>query len=187
MLLGAVADHAVCGVHRLVDRGAGQPRDREPEGGRGHAVGKVLGQALDRRPRDAGFIKHGSVAPDDLRHRLSARLDTVSLKRVSDVAHVSAQAALRDQRAGEDRRCNKPDIGAEQPLDRRRDSAGERHEQDERRHARETAAPGRHLRAIEFGIQQRDQAADPRDRMADGAVDALRITDRQLEEHRHDC
>src|SRR5208337_5436307 len=49
-----VADHTVGGVDRLIERPAGQPAERGPEDGRDDAVGEVLGEAFDRRARDAG-------------------------------------------------------------------------------------------------------------------------------------
>ncbi len=55
--LGAVADHGIERVDRLVADDAGQPEQRAPEHRRDDAVGGIFGEALDRGARDAGLVE----------------------------------------------------------------------------------------------------------------------------------
>ena len=96
-----MADHAVGGVDRLVGGAAGQPADREPEHRRDDAVGKILGEAFDRRARDARLVERLGIAADDLRHRLAAAFEPLALERIGDALDVLVEAPLRDQRACE--------------------------------------------------------------------------------------
>ena len=97
----AVADHAVGGVDRLVERGARQAGEGHPEGRRDDAVGEILRQALDRRARDAGLVERVRVAPDDLRHRARGRRrGRRASSAIGDGGDMVVQAALREQRAG---------------------------------------------------------------------------------------
>ena len=106
---GAVADHAVGGVDRLVGGAAGKPGERHPEHRRDDAVGEILGQALDRRARHAGLVEHLRVAADDLRHRRAAGGEAVALERRRHRGDVLVKAALGDQRAGDERRQHDPE------------------------------------------------------------------------------
>ena len=45
----------------------GQPADAGPEGGSNNAVGKILGQALDRRAADTGPVERFGIAADNAR------------------------------------------------------------------------------------------------------------------------
>ena len=80
----AMADHAVGGVDRLVDGGAGQARERHPEHRRHDAVGEILGQALDRGARHAGLVERLGIAADDLRYRRAAGGEAVAFERRRD-------------------------------------------------------------------------------------------------------
>ena len=99
MARGMMADHAVGGVDRLVDRGSRQPADREPEGGRDDAIGEVLGEALNRGARNARLVERGDVAADDVRHGRAAGFEDPALERSGDASDMVVQAPLGDQTA----------------------------------------------------------------------------------------
>jgi len=96
-----VADHAVGGVDRLVGEGAGQAGENHPEQRRHHAVGEILGQALDRGPADRSLVEFPRIASDDLRHRQPAGLDAIPLQRRRHRRDMRVEAALRQQAAGQ--------------------------------------------------------------------------------------
>ena len=95
-----VADHAVGGVDRLVERAADEAAERGPQDRRDDAVGEILRQALDRRARDARPVQHIRIAADDLRDR-AAPLIEARIEAVGDRLHMQAKAALRRQARGE--------------------------------------------------------------------------------------
>ena len=68
-----MADHAVGGVDRLVECGAGEPGNGQPEHRRDDAVGEILRKAFDRRARDAGLVERRGIASDDVRYRARGR------------------------------------------------------------------------------------------------------------------
>ena len=96
----AVADHAVGGIDRLVECGAREAGDGEPQDRRDDAVGEIFRQALDGGAGDARCIERGRVASDDVRYRDARGADVSLGERDGDVGHVPMQAALRDQCAG---------------------------------------------------------------------------------------
>ena len=59
----AMADHAVGGVDRLVDGGAGKPCEQHPEDGRNDAIGKIFRQAFDRCPCNARLVERPVSRP----------------------------------------------------------------------------------------------------------------------------
>ncbi len=103
----AVADHAVGGVDRLVDRGAGQTRDGHPEGRRDDAIGEIFRQALDRRPRHARLVKSGGIAADDMGYCFAAGDDAAPFESGGDARDMLIKTSLREQRAGKDSRDEK--------------------------------------------------------------------------------
>ena len=99
---GAMADHAVGGVDRLVERAARQPADADPEGRRDDPVGEVLRQALDGGAADPGLVQGLRVAPDDHRHRVPSTGQPFGAKPGRDAGDVLVQAALGRQAGAEE-------------------------------------------------------------------------------------
>ena len=97
-----MADHAVRGIDRLVNCRTRKTRDDHEDRRRHHAVREILGQALDRRARDASLVEFGRIAPDDLRHRHAARVDATLLQRIGHAGDMQQEASLCEQRAGEE-------------------------------------------------------------------------------------
>ena len=108
MARGAVADHAVQRVDRLVARDARQPEERAPEQRRHHPVRRVLAQALQRRPGDPGRIQPLGVAPDDARDRAARPREVALDQRPPDRRDMGLQAPRRHQGRGEHRRDRHP-------------------------------------------------------------------------------
>ena len=98
-----VADHAVGGVDRLVAGAADEPAERRPEDRRDDAVGKILRETLDRRPRDPRFVKRRRVAADDHRDR-PASLWEAKIETVRHGPDMAREAPLRRQTRGEKRK-----------------------------------------------------------------------------------
>jgi hypothetical protein len=71
---------------------------------------------LDRRPRDAGLVVLGGVAPDDLCDCFTARGNATVLQRVGDARHMDEQAALGEKCASDDSNGNQPEGQKEQAL-----------------------------------------------------------------------
>ena len=111
-----MADHAVGGIDGLIERGAGQSRDSEPQRRRHDRIGEILGEAFDRRAGDAGFVKRRSIAADDVRNCDASGFNAVHFERGRDIGDVPVQAALRNQGAGEDRGSEEPEGNAKQRL-----------------------------------------------------------------------
>jgi len=102
MPLRAVPNHAVGGVDCLVDRRARQPGDQHPEGGRHHPVGEILGEAFDRRPRNARLVKLRGVAAHNMRYCGAGSFEPVLFQGCRDSLYMGVQASLSEQRAGQD-------------------------------------------------------------------------------------
>ena len=100
----AVADHAVGGVDRLVERRAGQAAEPSQKAGATIAVGEILGQALDGGAGDARLVQAlrdcGRRSSTRRRARRRSRRSSQPLRHGRDML---VQAALGDQAAGEDR------------------------------------------------------------------------------------
>ena len=173
--LGAMADHAVGGVDRLVDGGARQSADRHPEGGRHHAVGEILGEALDRRARDAGLVERaqyrGRRSPTLLRARCSI---PSSSSASANSLYMSVQAPLGDQRAGDDGEGDHAEGQEQEPmLDEHRPVPPETRIRIESADApARFPPPWRRSLAVQPAVERADQRAHPRDRMTDCARDA---------------
>ena len=166
----AMADHAVGGVDCLVECRSRETGDGHPQHRRDDSVGKILGEAFDRRAGDAGGIQRAGIAADDLRDCGAAADDAALFQRVGDIGDVPVQAALRDQGAGDDGDGDQSERQAQQlALDNEGDCADDAEEQQDRDDA-SAASPVRvgHV-AIEQAVERGDQAADPGHRMADRA------------------
>ena len=135
-----VADHAVGGVDRLVERAADEAAERGPQDRRDDAVGEILRQALDRRARDARLVQRLRIAADDLRRpRGAPRRDP--------------RRARRRPRSHERRGCAAP-AGSRREARARR-SRARRHGRSARVASHATSATGREIEA------ERDDAHRP--------------------------
>ena len=94
--LRPVSDHTVGGVDSLVANAARQAAKREPKGGRGDAVGKILGKAFDCRAGDACLVEARHVAANDFCHGRSASLHSY-VESIRDGEDMRVEAALRDE------------------------------------------------------------------------------------------
>ena len=104
MLFGAVADHGIGGVDRLVGGASSQPADAQPEGRRHNAVGKILGEAFDGGTAHTRFVQPVRVAPDDLRNGDAPGLEAAGLQRLRHRRDVAFEAVLRQQTGRHDSR-----------------------------------------------------------------------------------
>ncbi len=91
----AMADYAVGGVDCLIEDRAGETAGGQPKGWRDNAIGKVLGEAFDRGPRDARFVEIIRDTADDLADGAARGLKTVALQSIGNRAHVFIKRALR--------------------------------------------------------------------------------------------
>ena len=178
-----MADHAVGGVDRLVDRAADEAARRGPQDRRDDPIGEILGQALDRRAGHARLVQHLRIAPDDVRDRAASLVET-SVEPLGDRAHVSCKAALRRQARGEKHKHDE----AERPkrkkrLHRQPRDERDRSEKDPERDDAERAARGEtQARSVHQLVQPAEPAAHPSDGMANRAIERRRIADQRLED-----
>ena len=182
-----VADHAVGGVDRLVDRGTRQAGHGEPEGRRDDAVGKILRQALDGGARHARFVEVFRVAPDDHGDSLAAAFQPVPLQRVGDGFNMAGQAALCDERTRDEGRGDDAHTRAERRL---HEQARRTRRQDEDDQREDTGCPSRAkapVGAVERRIGPCDQPADPGDGVADRSVEGIGIADGAFDQERQEC
>ena len=114
---GAVADHAVHRVDRLVGEQPRQAEQQIPEGRRDHAVGIVLGAALDRRAGDAVLIEGAHVAADDVA-QLGPRGVCAGIEGPRHPHHVIGHGALREQHRHQ-QRARRASPNRERTLGRR--------------------------------------------------------------------
>src|SRR3984885_5043226 len=94
-----MADHAVGGINRLIQRATGKTAERDPKDRSDDAVGKILRQALNRRARGARFVQDVRTTTDDLGDRAAPLIET----RLESFGHrfdVACEAALRRQARG---------------------------------------------------------------------------------------
>ena len=180
----AMADHTVGGVDRLVECGARESGNGQPEDRRDHRIGEILGEALDGRAGDAGRIERLGIAADDVRDCGAAGFDASLLQRNGDIRHVPVQASLRDQRAGEEANGEETEGKAQKlALDDQGNRTDANDQHQHRNNAGRAARTRSHRFAIEQPIERTDQTADPGDRMADRACDALRVTETEFDQH----
>ncbi len=98
----AMADHAVGGIHRLVGRHTGQAEQSAPEHRRHHAIGKILGEALDGSPHDTGFIEPFRIAPDDAGDGGATAREATRLQPLCHGGDMIVEAPLREQAGARD-------------------------------------------------------------------------------------
>ena len=176
--LGAVPDHGVGGIDRLVEGDARQAAEQEPEQRRDDAVGGAFGQALDGGAGDPGLVQLLGIAADDLAHLLAPRLERMG-ERIGDGAHGAAEFLLRQERGGEHRLCHpaegdEPQAPGDDDGDRR--GGGKEDGQHQDALAPAIAAP------VEAGLQHGDQPAHPDHRMADRLEQRRRIAEQPLQD-----
>ena len=107
-----------------------EPEDRR----RHHAVGEILGQALDCGARHAGLVELGRIAPDDLRHRHAAARRRHPVPAHRPRRRHAREASLCEQRAGEEGDKDQAERQEQQgPLDGEGDDA-DNAEQRQHRH-----------------------------------------------------
>ena len=138
----AVTDHRIGGVDRLVEGGARQSRDGEPDRRRDDAVRKILRQALDGGAGDPGLVEAFGIAPDDRRDRNAAAGDAFAFKGDGDPLDMLEKAFLREQvsEAASARGTSPADPqGAAGEGERHRDGGG-RGEEKPNRHGASAAA-----------------------------------------------
>lgn len=170
-----VADHAVGCIDRLVADAAGKTASSQPERRRDDPVGKILGEALDRRPGDARCIQSADVAPDNGGDRGAAGLQPAMLKRQRHGADMRMEAALRDQARSDKRkqaqrdRIRQGQVNDEGADDECRAPGGGQYEA-KRGRAQNAPLRERPVLAIEAPVAIRDQGADPADRMAERRI-----------------
>ena len=180
-----MANHAVGGVDRLVECGAGEPADGHPEHRRDNGVRKIFGETFDGGAGDACGIERGRVTSDDPRHRDAAGRNAVALERYRNLGHVPVQTSLRDQRAGQRARGQHPERDSQQRVC----STTRATAPTTIRRARIAAIPAARRCAapspvpIERMIEPRDYPAHPCHRMADRAEQGLRVAEAEFDQH----
>ena len=175
----AMADHAVGGVDRLVGRAAGQAADRQPEHRRDDSVGEILREAFDRRPRDAGLVERVGIAPDDLRHRLAAAGEAFLFERRRDALDMVVEAALGNQRAGDERQPPRTQVAAAEAsfrLHKPRRPAAPTTTKAATNPAASPPAAGARV-TVERRVERPDHPAEPHHRMADRPQHAIGIAE----------
>ena len=180
----AVTDQAVGGVDGLVERGAWQAGNGEPQHRRHDGIGEILGEAFDRRAGDAGLVERPGIAPDNMRYSGAARRDVAGLKRGCDVCHMPVQAALRDQRARDKRGDEYAERQAKQfALDNECDGPDNGENEQNGDNTRDTTTVRFRSILVEPAVKRADEAADPGHRMADRARQRLRIAQAEFDQH----
>ena len=180
-----VADHAVGGVDGLVAKAPGQAAKREPEGGRCDAVGKILGKALDCRAGDACLIEVCHVAADDFCHRSAASLQSC-VESLRDGKDMRIEAALRDEarrhKCGDGKACRAWNLRCGEPEAEKSGGApSKRYKQQEREKTQDAARRKGLILMIQAAVGERNQTANPGDRMTERAKHALRIANTGLD------
>ncbi len=185
---GQMTDHRVGGVDGLVGRHPWKPEQGAVKARRGHAVGEIFGEALDRRPRHPRIIERIRVAAHDLGNRRAASLQSLHLKRIGHGRNMLIEAPLRDQgarqqRDGDDRKPRRQEPG-------RQALQGEREQQTDEQQARKREDPvepapclGQALR-VEPPFLVLDERAHPHHGMARAPHERGRIAESGLEQGR---
>ena len=92
-----VADHAVQGVDRFVEKQPGQAKQQIEQSRRHQAVAEILRQTLNRRTGHTVVVEAFGIAPDDVAHRLTARRKILIAQGIGHSAHMIEQAAARQE------------------------------------------------------------------------------------------
>lgn len=178
-----VADHAVGGIGGLVGDAAGKAENAGPEG-RGHdAIGKVFRKAFDGGAADGGLVELFGIAADNHRDGLAAGLKAFMLQRIGDGVHMGFEALLGGQGGGKDDEKKKAcrDLPGDD-LQGERDGDGKDQQDDERDDAHALAGGIILGLLVPFPVEPRYHTADPCDRVADGAIEPVGISDKALDD-----
>ena len=186
-----MADHAVGGVDRLVERAARQAAERDPEERRDHAVGEILGQALDRGARDARLVERcRDCGRRSSRRRAARRRGPRVRARRRPRAHGRRGCAAP---AGSRRASASSDEADRAPGQQRAASAASAISADRREiaaRARATPSARRAAKPAPAGSvsasSQASQRAHPGDGMADRAVERRGIAGQRLDDERRE-
>jgi hypothetical protein len=164
-----VANHAVCGIDRLIRRDAGGAENYAPERRRHHPIRKILRQALDRRARHGVLIQAFRVTPDNLCHR-TPPFRQAAVQPVGYGRDMLPQAALRQQR------------GAEQEAEKtRKPKRGHNGKSQDDANRNQTVSP---RRVVQLAVKPTNESTYPNHRMTYEAVQNLRVTKRCLQQQR---
>jgi hypothetical protein len=163
-----VPDHAVGRVDRLVNCRARESPDDHPDDRRDHPIGKILCQAFDCRSSDTRFIEGLGVTSDDARHRVPRAAQIVVLERIGNMRDVLVQAALGDQRAGEDGGADQSKWQEQKSaLDDQCGHADNGDKENNRERSKDSPQSGTNTLAVASALQRRDQVPHPADWVAD--------------------
>jgi hypothetical protein len=141
----AVADHRVKRVHRAVAEQTGHAGDRTPQQRRDHGVGRVLGDRLDRGPREAVGVEVARVAAAQLRQPVAGRRQLTGVQLTAD------GGALHGQRATAEHHPRRR--GRRQRLQHRAAAAEPLHRHAERDHPAAQHGGVDHARQLVVAVQ----------------------------------
>src|ERR1700722_5014123 len=187
VILAAMADHAIGSVDGLVEGSAAEPADQDPEQRRDDSIREILGEALDRRARDAGFVERLRIAPDDHRHGAPAARQPLALQRLRDGADMSIEAALRRQAGGDRGEDEKAEpAGGRRERHSNPHAANRQKQQSERERAGRATPRERQRWPVQARIEPGEPSPHPGDGMADRAVENSGISSKGLDNKRRE-
>ena len=156
------------GVDCLVNYAAGEAADTQPECRRDDAVGKILGEAFDRRAADGCFIEAFRVAADNLRDSGAAGFQSAGFQRFGNGRDMIFEALLCQQAAGGD--SGQDDAERDKSEDAGGGYRNRGREKNDKREGKNAVqlAPGRlEILPVEHLIEPGNKLAYPDHRMAD--------------------
>ena len=173
-----MADHAVHRVDRLVGEQPRQAEQQIPEGRRNHAVGIILGAALDRRSGDAVLIEGAYVPADDVAHRSARAGSAAGIEGPRHPHHVVGHGALREQHRDQ-RELDEPAPAESGRLVGDEPAGGGAHTHDQQHRNRAEEHAGGHAQAlpIEGAVEETGEPAH----QADGMREPARVADKRVE------
>ncbi len=179
--LATMADHGVHGVDGFVGQQARQAAQQEPEQGRDHAVGKILGQGFQRGAGHPGLVQFGGVPPDNMTHGFPSRRQT-PFQATCHGGHVVVQTA-GGEKNGTNHAQNKPAVSRliGQPGN---DVAGEYADADHDGDQVDTAYGlllGIRPWIAQPAFQFVDQGAHPDNGMGQTAIQPFRVAKQQIQ------
>ncbi len=177
-----MTDHRIGRIDRLVGREASQPENCEPESRRHDPVREILGSGFDRRPADAGLVERGRFAADDPCHRRPGFRQATGLEGAGDGGDVVVEAAAGKQDCRDQNRAD-PAIGdtGKTIFQTETDCCRERHDEQERNGAGNSAQDRSVARTIERPVKPVDQSADQRDRVGDLSPDEVGVSNQGVD------